>query len=156
MKYVFDSGPLINLFRHYYPKRFPSLWEKFNSLVASGEIVSVREVYQEISERKDALAEWAKEQKDGLFLPSTAEELRFVGTIFEVKHFQAMIRTKERLQGKPVADPFVIARAKILHCSVVTTELLKDNAAGIPNVCKHFKIECINTEEFMQQENWKF
>lgn len=25
--YVFDSGPLIDLFRHYYPSRFPSLWE---------------------------------------------------------------------------------------------------------------------------------
>ena len=24
--YVFDSGPLINLFRHYYRERFPSLW----------------------------------------------------------------------------------------------------------------------------------
>lgn len=25
--YVFDSGPLIDLFRHYYRDRFPSLWE---------------------------------------------------------------------------------------------------------------------------------
>ncbi len=27
MIYVFDSSPLIDLFRYYYPDRFPSLWE---------------------------------------------------------------------------------------------------------------------------------
>ena len=48
MKYVFDSDSLINLFRHYYPERFPTLWEKFDALVSGGELISVREVYNEI------------------------------------------------------------------------------------------------------------
>jgi hypothetical protein len=156
MKYVFDSGPLIDLFRHYYPERFPSLWEKFHALVSDGKIISVKEVYNEIDIREDALATWAKDQKDKFFSPSTVEELRFVTEIFKVRHFQSMIRNKERLYGKPVADPFVIARAKILKIPVVTTEAFKDNAVGIPNVCKHFSISCINTEEFMQKENWSF
>ncbi len=156
MKYVFDSGPLIDLFRHYYPERFPSLWEKFHELVSNGNIISVKEVYNEINTRKDALTTWAKDQKDEFFSPSTAEELGFVTEIFKVRHFQSMIRNKERLSGKPVADPFVIARARIFQCPVVTTETFKDNAAGIPNVCKHFSILCINTEEFMKQENWSF
>ena len=34
MKYVFDSDSLIDLFWHYYPERFPTLWEKFDTLVA--------------------------------------------------------------------------------------------------------------------------
>jgi hypothetical protein len=156
MKYVFDNGPLIDIFRHYYPERFPSLWEKFHTLVSDGKIISVKEVFNEINSREDALSQWAKEQKNIFFPPSTVEELRFVTEIFKVQHFQAMIRKKERLQGKPVADPFVIARAKIFNCPVVTTEVLKDNAAGIPNVCKHFSIACINTEEFMQKEEWTF
>jgi len=33
-----------------------------------------------------------------------------------------MIRKQERLKGKPVADPFVIARAKISGACVVTQE----------------------------------
>lgn len=156
MKYVFDSGPLIDLFRHYYPERFPSLWDKFHSLVSSGEIISVREVYNEIDSRDDALAKWAKEQKDIFFSPSTSEELRFVGEIFKIEHFQAMVRKQERLGGKPVADPFVIARAKIFCCAVVTVEVFKENAPKIPNVCKHFSIPCVNLEEFMQKENWSF
>ena len=67
-----------------------------------------------------------------------------------------MIRKKERLKGKPVADPFVIARAKILNASVVTQEKKADNAAKIPNACEHFGIDCINLEGFMEEENWTF
>lgn len=67
-----------------------------------------------------------------------------------------MIRNKERLQGKPVADPFVIARAKVLNCQVVTTEVFRDNSAKIPNVCKYFSVQCINLEKFMEQEGWTF
>lgn len=156
MKYIFDSGPLIDLFRHYYPERFPSLWQKFYSIVSEGKIVSVREVYNEIEAKGDTLSCWAKEQKDSLFLPSTANELQFVGKIFQIHHFQNMIRKQERLQGKPVADPFVIARAKIFDCPVVTVETFKNNAAKIPNVCKHFDIPHINLEGFMQQEGWVF
>ena len=156
MKYVFDSDSLINLFRHYYPERFPTLWENFDSLVSGGNIVSVREVFNEIGSRKDSLASWAEEKKHIVFLASTTEELKFVREIFKIRHFHALIRTKERLLGKPVADPFVIARAKIVSAYVVTQEERRDNAARIPNVCNHFGILCINLEDFMKKENWIF
>jgi hypothetical protein len=35
-------------------------------------------------------------------------------------------------------------------------ELLKPNAAKIPNICKHFKIPCMTLEEFMEAEGWQF
>lgn len=156
MKYVFDSDSLINLFRHYYPERFPTLWEKFDALVSGGKLVSVREVFNEIGSSGDSLGTWAKEQKNILFLEPTIEELKFVGEIFRVRHFQAMIRRQERLKGKPVADPFVIARAKISGACVVTQEKKTENAARIPNVCDHFGIPCINLEGFMEKEKWVF
>jgi len=136
--------------------RFPSLWEKFHLLVSQEELVSVRAVYNEIKLAEDSLANWAKEQKNTLFSPPSTEEFQFVAEIFKIQHFQAMIRKKERLQGKPVADPFVIARAKVFNCQVVTTELHKENAAQIPNVCEYFSIPCIDLEGFMQQEGWIF
>ena len=156
MKYVFDSDSLIDLFRHYYPERFPTLWEKFDVLVSGEELISVREVFNEIGSSEDSLGIWAKEQKNILFLESTVEELRFVAEIFQVQHFQAMIRKQERLKGKPVADPFVIARAKITGACVVTQEKSTENAAKIPNVCDHFGIPCINLEGFMKKESWTF
>ncbi|HDK37844.1 MAG TPA: DUF4411 family protein, partial [Thiolapillus brandeum] len=36
------------------------------------------------------------------------------------------------------------------------TEVFRDNSAKIPNVCKHFSVECINLEGFMEQEEWTF
>lgn len=72
-------------------------------------------------------------------------------------HFQALIRQKERLQGKPVADPFVIAKAWTMENGcVVTQEVKKPNAAKIPNVCEHFGIPCLNLEAFMENEKWRF
>ena len=156
MKYIFDSDSLINLFRHYYPERFPTLWEKFHALVSAGELISVREVFNEIGSSEDSLAIWAKGQRKELFSEPTPEELQFVGEIFQVRHFQTMIRKQERLKGKPVADPFVIARAKISGACVVTQEKSTENAAKIPNVCDHFGILCINLEGFMKKENWTF
>ena len=80
-----------------------------------------------------------------------------VREIFKVEHFQQMIRYQERQKGKPVADPFVIARAFTLsEGCVVTTELLKPNAAKIPNICQHFGIDCTDLGGFMERENWSF
>ena len=156
MKYVFDSNSLITLFKHYYPQRFPSLWGRFNTLVATEKLISAREVFNEIGSADDALARWAKEQKNILFAEPTVEEFRFVTEIFRVRHFQDLIRKKERLKGKAVADPFVIARAKILSACVVTEENHTENAAKIPNVCEYFHIPCIKLEGFMKEEQWVF
>jgi len=156
MIYVFDSSTLIDIFDHYYPGQFPSFWENFDNVISQSKLVSVREVFNEIDSRDDALSAWAKEHKDKLFPPSTSEELTIVRKIFEVEHFQMMIRTQERLQGKPVADPFVIAKAKIFDACVVTQEKFTENVAKIPNVCKHFGIPCFNLEGFMEKEKWIF
>ena len=155
MIYVFDSNVLINLFKHFYRSRFPSLWQKFDEYVIAGQIISVREVFNEIKEQEDLLAEWAKRNRD-IFLQPTPEELAFIAEIFKVKHFQMLVRTAERLEGKPVADPFVIAKAKIIQGCVVTDEKLKPNAAKIPNVCEHFGVAYLNLEGFMERENWTF
>ena len=154
-KYVFDSGIFIDLFRYYYTGAFPSLWDKFNSLIEQESILSVDEVFNEIKQREDHLEKWAKKNR-AIFTTPTIPEFEFVKKIFEIDHFQQNIRTKERLKGKPVADAFVIARAKILNGSVVTTEKKIENAAKIPNICEHFSINCLNMEDFMEKENWRF
>lgn len=157
MVYIFDSSPFIVLFRHFYPSRFPSLWEKFESMIEDEKIISVREVANEINSygNEDRLIEWARNHKE-LFLKPNREELLFVTEIFKVEHFQTLIRKKERLQGKPVADPFIISKAKILKCTVVTQEQWKENSAKLPNVCEYFEIECIDLENFMENEDWTF
>nr|VFJ90937.1 MAG: protein of unknown function (DUF4411) [Candidatus Kentron sp. LFY]VFK14242.1 MAG: protein of unknown function (DUF4411) [Candidatus Kentron sp. LFY] len=154
--YVFDTGPFILLFRHYYPKRFPSLWEQFHEMVAGGRITSTREVYNELEGQEDALSNWCKANREVFGTPTT-EQLDVVKKILEINHFRALISKQKTLQGKPVADPFVIALAKCLENScVVTSETKRDNAAKIPNVCEHFKVYSTNLEGFMEREDWRF
>ncbi len=64
MIYIFDSSPLVDLFRHYYPERFPSLWENFDVLVLEQRIISVREVRNELEERGDSLSKWVKAHRE--------------------------------------------------------------------------------------------
>lgn len=156
MIYVFDSSTLIHLFRYYYPGRFPSLWENFDALVLEQCIISVPEVRNELDGHGDRLSDWVKDHHEA-FLKPTTDELYFVRVIFEVPRFQGLVRKKEQLRGKPVADPFVIATAQALEegC-VVTQEVKKKNAARIPNVCEHFDIPCLNLEAFMENEKWRF
>ncbi len=155
--YVFDNSSLRRLCENYYPARFPSLWERFDDLLSAGKVVSVREVYKEIERWSSGhkLVEWAKGHKDR-FPPPSSEELEFVRQIFQVKHFQTLIEKRSILQGTPVADPFVIAKANIQCGIVVTEERLKKNAAKIPNVCMHFEIDCTDLEGFMEREGWRF
>jgi len=155
MIYVFDSDALITLFGNYYPMRFPSLWNKFEEFIIGEKIISVREVYNEIEGYSSRLGEWAKENRN-FFCPPTPDELTFVAEIFLIPHFQDLVRKQERLQGKPVADPFVIAKAKAIEGCVVTQELKKPNAVRIPNVCAHFNINCLSLEGFMEREDWTF
>jgi hypothetical protein len=154
--YIFDNSPLSTLFRNYYRKRFPTLWTKFDALVAAGGLGSTREVYREIEDSNlSDLRAWAKDNQK-LFPAPTAEEGAFVVKIYAVPHFQQNIEQQKLLKGGRNADPFVIARAAVDNGTVVTMELLKQNAAKIPNICQHFKIPCMTLEQFMEAEGWQF
>lgn len=159
--YVFDTSPLSVIFRHYYPDRFPSLWKRFNESVLNGRITSTREVYRELTKKETHLMEWRDKHKSKVFPISTFEELAFVNRILSVPNFKFLVPQTKIVSGEPVADPFVIARAKCLgnngvDACVVTLEKAKENAAKIPNVCAHFGIDCVDLEGFMEREKWRF
>ena len=165
MSYVFDTSSLRSL-QHFYPRVFKSIWDGLDDLVAQQEMISTREVFNELERQavSDEVLKWAKNHK-AMFATPTGAELLFVAEIFKIKHFQGLIGAQQRLKGTPVADPFVIACARINQGTVVTEEgwqrgskslALKPNAAKIPNVCSHFKIPCIDLEEFMHQQGWAF
>jgi len=156
--YVFDSSALLHLFDYYFESRFPTLWKRFYKSVEIGQVVSVREVKKEIDghhNQERRINKWAK-QNSTIFTTPTIEEMMFVQEIFKVEHFQAVISKKNLLNGKPVADPFVIAKAKVIKATVVTNEANRLNGAKIPNICEHFKVKCIDLEKFMEVENWTF
>ena len=165
MIYVFDTSS-IRALQHFYPSVFRTIWQGLDGLVQAGEMISTREVFNELERQsvsQDVL-KWVKTNKAIFTTPSPAQ-LQFVAEIFKVAHFQNLIGAKQRLKGEPVADPFVIACGKLNNATVVTEEgwqrpnpplVPKPNAGKIPNVCAHFNIPCMDLEEFMHRQSWAF
>lgn len=158
MIYVFDNSSLIDLFDNFYESRFPTLWKNFYNLVSMKKVISVREVANEIKRYKgeSRLTEWLKKNSI-IFIQPTQVEYTYITDIFDNEHFRNNILTRQNiLEGHPVADPFVIAKAKAINGIVVTQEKYKENSGKIPNICKFLDVKCTNLEGFMGREQWKF
>jgi hypothetical protein len=153
--FIFDTSSF-RVLGNYYPDRFPTFWKRFTESIAVGHVLSVKEVFNELERYDDSLIwPWAQEHKH-VFEPLSDAEGAFVVEIFSVSHFRALIGNKQILQGRPVADPFLIASACARVGRVVTEEEHKPNAAKIPNVCEYFGIDCTNVEGFLNHNEWEF
>ncbi len=123
--YVFDNNSFREL-GSYYPNQFPSFWIEFNRAVEDTKIItSVREVYRELEfytrPRHDHITNWVKEHRS-IFNEPSIDERNFVNQILSTKNFKDMLRHEHLYEGKPCADPFIIAAAKSINACVVTEE----------------------------------
>ena len=91
-----------------------------------------------------------------IFRAPGEDESEFIAEMFRKEQCRGLVRRQNMLKGLPVADPFVIAAAKVHGACVITDESLKKGAARIPTLCQDFGIECINVEEFLNRENLKY
>ena len=132
--YVFDTGAFINLFRYYYTDTFEGLWKNFYELIKSGKIISVMEVRRELENHGDNLSEWVKNHSD-LFLKPKQEQIDVIKNIYSTLHFEHNIKQQNKMQYCNAADPFVVAKAKVLGYKVVSTEVYKKDGAKVPNLC---------------------
>ncbi len=162
MIYIFDSSSLIWAFRYYEEDIFPSFWKKFQAIVRDKRLTSVREVYKEVSSYGNSLSRWADENKDNLFTYPTDDEQHILQKILREPCNRKLVDRKKLAGGGYVADPFVIAKAKNISGCVVTEDgfnnkgQLKENVVSIASVCKILEVTCININNFMRKEKWKF
>ena len=97
MIYVFDTSS-VRALQHIFPSIFKSIWGNLEVLVEQQQLVSTREVFNEL-ERQDVSEEvldWAKNHKT-IFTMPIAAELQFVAEIFQVKHFQELIGAQQQI-----------------------------------------------------------
>lgn len=153
--YVIDTSVISALHRNYYRKSFPSLWKRFDAMVANRQFTSTREVRRELEDGSAAPLAWARENEH-LFPTPTTDEAEVVVAIYAIKRFQANIQQQKLFKGGRNADPFLIARASCCQGTVLTMEQMRPNAARIPNICEHFKIPCVDLQRFMEAEGWMF
>jgi hypothetical protein len=77
MVYIFDTSSF-KVLGNYFPKSFPTVWQKIDLLVSEGKLQSVREVLKEVEygNNKQFVLDWIDFNKQ-IFLPSTAQETLF-------------------------------------------------------------------------------
>ena len=148
-KYVFDTNIFINLKNRYPSDIFTSLWDQIETLFADGVVISSDEVIEEIKRGNDELEGWANARKNS-FYPSNETIQLIVREILE--QFSGLVTNSKKPNA---ADPFLIALAKQMTCSIVTEENRSgDNSfPKIPNICEHYNIQCIKFIDFLRENN---
>jgi hypothetical protein len=148
-----DSSSLIEGWNTLYPPdSFPGLWARIEALIAAGEIVSSAEVMKEIERKDDLLLAWCK-PRASMFLPLSAEIQRTASSILANLPKLVDART-----GKSMADPFVVATAKVTSTKLVTQERPTGRAhrPKIPEACEHAGVAWLNLLDVIKVEGWIF
>jgi Domain of unknown function (DUF4411) len=155
MAYCWDTSAWVHSWvRTSPPDIFVSLWERLDTAIADGDILSPDEVYIELERQEgDTLLAWVRERKDALIAPLTVTIQSHVGDIGAA--FPLFVAGDT---DRNFADPWVIALAMANDLTVVTQERRpgSPDSPTIPRVCDHFNLPYINTFEFMRREGWTF
>lgn len=119
MLYSFDTSAFLNSWNRYYPPDlFPSLWERFDDLINSGNIIATEEVLIELERKDDDVYRWAHNRRQ-MFVPMYHDIQQAAISI--LAQYPRLIDNRKNRSG---ADPFVIALAQtqMEDCAVVTTK----------------------------------
>ena len=163
MRYLLDANVLIDANRDYYPiDRVPEFWDWLKFKGENDEIKIPIEIYEEVKNGNDNLADWMKEPavQASLLLDEDADAF----TVAEVvdRGYANDLTDDEVI--KIGRDPFLVSYAcdnNGDNC-IVTTEVSKPSKQRanrkLPDVCRVFGVRTSNTFQFIKEldfsTNW--
>jgi hypothetical protein len=164
MQYLLDANVLIDAARDYYPfEMVPEFWAWLAYQGSVGNVKVPREMYEEVCEGKDPLAQWLREPATitALLLDEEVEP-RLVAQAVAEGYAPDLTDSEVITVGR---DPFLVAYAIAAggqRC-VVTTESSRPSAKRqnrrVPDVCSGFGVSCCNTFELTRRlgfsTSWK-
>jgi hypothetical protein len=152
--YLLDANVYIEAKNRYYRMTVcPGFWDWMDLQFASGQVSSIRMVYDELSKNDDALSEWVKNRQH-YFAEADDEKTQEVFTEivqFVMEHSE--YSEPYRSNFLAVADPWLIAKAKTMGATVVTHEVLVPSGSKkvkIPNICREFGVDFCNTFDLLE------
>lgn len=164
--YLLDTNTISETFRAFYRDQFPSFWQRFDKLVLSGTASSVLAVRRELENaRRTEIVEsvqYLLNLNRAFFSEPNAQEQLLVAEMLDDGNLlSATSRWKAKAsRGIEDADPYLIAKARFLHGSLiqvtVVTEENPGNPANVPATCQRFGIQCINLQSMMSDLGWQF
>jgi hypothetical protein len=156
LKYSIDTSGLVRGWRYDYPPDvFPIIWDYLDDIINDGTLGACEDVLAELKTGGDELYQWVRDRRDKLIVPLSAEIQQAVSDILAV-HPDWVPSDRSR----NMADPFVIAVAKVHACTVVSAEAWSNSPnperTKIPNVCDGFGIRHITFLDMMREQKWIF
>lgn len=155
MKYSIDTSAIIDSWiRRYPPGNFPQVWKKIEELIDQRILIAVEDVLIELEKKHDEIYQWARE-REYMFVPFNNKIELAVKEIMKDENHKKIIDQRTNRSG---ADPWVIALAKVMGCTVVTSENPTNtpNRPHIPDVCNALGIKWINMLQLIQEQKWVF
>lgn len=162
-KYLLDANILIEAHKRYYGFDLcPGFWEALIRQHRVDRVYSIDRVKREIdNSKKDKLADWAKTKAPKAFFKNTdSKEVieQFARMVAWVQD-ETQYRQEAKDEFASVADGWLIAFAKAEGLVVVTDEVFNPEIrkkVKIPNVCRQFTIECVNTFQMLRELGIRF
>ncbi|MFH1219109.1 MAG: DUF4411 family protein [Candidatus Eisenbacteria bacterium] len=151
--YCIDTSAILDGWVRYYPPDvFPAFWDRIETMIRGGTLISSEEVLDELGRKDDEVHKWAK-TRYRIFVP--LDDPTQGATSEVLAAFPELVKA---IKDRSRADPFVIALARVLRATVVTGEKNEGTPSRprIPLVCQHFSVPCMNLIGMMRAEGWKF
>ena len=153
--YHVDTSSLIDLQENYPRNSFPTVWNKFESLITLSQLIAPVEVRNEICPSNTFLHRWCKDNSK-IFIPNSDQVLTYVSEI--MTSFPQLVDPDK---PGPAADPFLIALARsstsdAVDCSSVIVTQESNKPFKIPSVANNYGIRSINLLELFGEEDWTF
>ncbi|MDR0912665.1 MAG: DUF4411 family protein [Methanobrevibacter sp.] len=149
MCFIIDTDSSIHLKRNYSPKVFVSLWDNLEEMIANKELISLKEVQEELS-RNDREFWTGFHDRFDFFIEATNEEIDRFKELEGFKVYDTLW-----CDGESLADPLLICMALHNEYTIITQENQRSEMR-IPFVCSNLGVKCLNTNQFFENQNWKF
>lgn len=158
--YLLDTNVFISAHKQYYSPDFcPGFWECLMHFCSEGQVMSIDRVKEEIHYPPE-LVSWVDATPNSMFRASQGAPV-----VYEFQQIMAWIEKHPKFKYSAKrefskgADGWLIAYAKSHGAIVVTNEVFDPKVrkkVKIPNVCQHFKVECMTTYEMLRELGVEF
>lgn len=154
MIYVLDTN-IIRTLLNFFPKkgkRYEEVWLQIENDIKNGDIISSDETYNELKRQysdKTEQYQWFHDHKEMFKNPNDIES-KIICTLLTNPKMRETVHQKNILDNRPSADVYIVAKAKALGATVVTSEKYKPNSAQLPNLCRELDVPCISYDDFME------
>ncbi|MCL2153104.1 MAG: DUF4411 family protein [Oscillospiraceae bacterium] len=160
--FLVDANTFITPYRGYYPFDLaPKFWRNLEEKIIDGSIAILDKVYDELSAGGDDLSDWlSKISSYSQIVHKNPDIITIYSDILTHIQTSGLYTSKALTEWSDIriADPWLVACAKINEFTVVTFEASNANLNNqspsshpkIPDICKEFGVEHTNLFNMMR------